>query len=378
MITGPVDVLKDSLVAEKISRIIRSGLAERCGLLVVQHPKDAGNNPVAKSNPLITDSVDDIHREIKDDIGIVVISGAGHYPDITPLIDSGLDSGRWLIGSGTNLDSEGHPYNSTPSLLARAHEIKQAKGVCSSNGCRNMTANRSIEIDYKYRAMCSTHFYQKGLNSNCKAGMLTVHVGGMFSGKSEGSQRKIKILREAGYDPMVFKLRKDQRCGLEDEIHSHDDNKYSARNVDQITDIDKMLQASTKDIIFDEGQFPKGIYGYVYGLLARGYNVDVTGLPLAFNRKDFGEMPQLMCLADVIELNHAHCVSCGHDAYYSQRMKQIDGQPRPAHDNDVEFLPAGDKNSDKKAIEYYEARCLDCLEIPGRPIGEYPLERFVR
>jgi len=304
---------------------------------------------------------------------VVVIGGISHYQstNIVDLVNALTESGRIVVASGLNLDVHGQPYNHLPELMARANQVILAKAVCSYGNCHDLEANRSISINDQFRAHCSTHYYRNVFGTDTEAGTLTLYVGPMFADKSTDWKTKIEKLQKAGFSPLVVKLDQDKRYGSETEICLHTDERHPAVNISTIREIEDLLRKDPKikDICIDEGQFFQGIYEYTQELLSRGYNVDITGLPLTFNLSPFGEIPSLMCLADRIILNTAICVSCGHPASYSQRLKPIQGTIMPAPHGDVDFLPGG--------AESYQARCFDCLELPGRPENKYKLDRLV-
>lgn len=373
IITGPVGSIKDSLLEQEVNRLVHSKFADKFGLVVVQHPKDNnGSSRRGEHSSLVTEKVDNIFEQIKQDTRILILGGASHYkdPNIVHLVNSLVESGRIVVASGLNLDSQGQPYNHMPSLMARAHAVTLAKAVCSYGNCHNTEANRSIKINGNFKAQCPTHYYRNVSGSKTEAGTLTLYVGSMFADKSTGWRTHIKKLKEAGFNPLVIKHAGDERCGLEDEIWFHDGSKYPATNIAEITELDDLLKQkpNTQDICIDEGQFFPGIYDKVFSLMSQGYNINMTGLPLTFNLSSFGEVPKLMCLADTIFLNTAICVQCGHPASYSQRLKPIEGIVQPAPFDDMEFLPG--------AAESYEARCFDCLEIPGREPNKYQIEKL--
>ncbi|MFM9012586.1 MAG: thymidine kinase, partial [Gemmatimonadota bacterium] len=65
----------------------------------------------------------------------------------------------------------------------------------------------------------------------------------------------------------------------------------------------------------------------------------------------FGMMPQLMCVAEVVDKLHAICVRCGAPACRNQRL--IDGRPA-AYDSPVVMVGGADS---------YEARCRACHDV---------------
>jgi thymidine kinase len=109
-------------------------------------------------------------------------------------------------------------------------------------------------------------------------------------------------------------------------------------------------------VAIEEAQFfGDELVGVVHRLLAEGALVYVTGLNQDFRGEPFGVMPTLMSLADELTLLTAICQKCHGVGTRTQRI--IDGGPAP-WDSPLILVGGGD---------FYEARCPDCHEVPGRP-----------
>jgi thymidine kinase len=54
--------------------------------------------------------------------------------------------------------------------------------------------------------------------------------------------------------------------------------------------------------------------------------VIIAGLDMDYQRKPFGQMPNLLAKADFITKLHAICVRCGNIANYSYRKTSQEGQ----------------------------------------------------
>ena len=77
----------------------------------------------------------------------------------------------------------------------------------------------------------------------------------------------------------------------------------------------------------------------------RGIRVIVAGLDMDYTGKPFGQMPNLLAVADYITKLHAICVKCGNIANISYRKSSEGGQ-----------ILIGEK-------EEYEPRCRNCITI---------------
>jgi thymidine kinase len=194
-----------------------------------------------------------------------------------------------------------------------------------------------------------------------KKGTLSVICGPMFSGKSRELIRLMHIAEIAGQQTAIFKPRVDTRYSHSD-VASHDGIRKHAYVVDTAREILSILAHSPEMpevIAVDEGQFfDRGLPAVCLWLVDRGRRVVVAGLDRNFRGEPFGCMPDLLACADEVSKLRAVCMSCKDPrvtAVLPQRM--IDGRPAPY--DSPEVMVGG--------AEFYEARCLDCHEVPGKP-----------
>ena len=194
-----------------------------------------------------------------------------------------------------------------------------------------------------------------------KKGSLFVICGPMFSGKSRELIRVVHIAEIAGQRTLLFKPRIDTRYSHSD-ISSHDGIYRHAYAVDTAREILTIVLSTTPrpDVIaIDEGQFfDAGLADACLWLVDQGHRVVVAGLDRNFRGEPFGSMPELLAIADEVIKLRAVCMRCKDPrvtAVLPQRL--IDGQPAPY--DSPEVMVGG--------AEAYEARCLDCHEVPGKP-----------
>jgi thymidine kinase len=192
-------------------------------------------------------------------------------------------------------------------------------------------------------------------------GTLTVICGPMFSGKSRELIRTVHIAEIASQEALLFKAGIDRRYSI-DDVASHDGVTMAARRVDTAREIIPFVRNShTKPAVVavDEGQFfDTGLTPVCIWLRHQGMRVVVAGLDRNFRGEPFGPMPELLAIADEVVKLRAVCMRCKDPrvtATLPQRL--IDGQPAPY--DSPEILVGGS--------ESYEARCLNCHEVPGRP-----------
>ncbi len=194
-----------------------------------------------------------------------------------------------------------------------------------------------------------------------KKGNLSVICGPMFSGKSRELIRLIHIAEIAGQKTVVFKPRIDTRYSHSD-VSSHDGIKKDAHAVETASEVLSILAGYAhvpQVVAIDEAQFfDRGITAVCLGLVDRGRRVVVAGLDRNFRGEPFGSMPDLLACADEVLKLRAVCMHCK-DPRVTATLPQrfVDGQPAPY--DSPEVMVGG--------AEAYEARCLDCHEVPGKP-----------
>jgi thymidine kinase len=184
-------------------------------------------------------------------------------------------------------------------------------------------------------------------------GWIEIIAGVMFSGKSEELIRRVKRAVIAKKRVQVFKSHLDDRyAGGIHAIGSHDGRTIDAVPVDSARQIALRLDPMAQVIAVDEVQFlDAGIVALVTDLAARGRRVILAGTDTDFRGEPFGMMPQLMCVAELVDKLHAICVRCGAPACRNQRL--IDGRPA-AYDSPVVMVGGA---------EAYEARCRACHDV---------------
>lgn len=175
-----------------------------------------------------------------------------------------------------------------------------------------------------------------------RRGWVEVICGSMFSGKTEELIRRLKRVKIANLSVEIFKPTIDVRYDAVN-IVSHDENAIHSTPVDSSQSI--LLLAQGVDVVgIDEAQFFDAEIAHVCEQLAlRGIRVIVAGLDMDYMGKPFGQMPNLLAIADYITKLHAICVKCGNIANVSYRKTAEGGQ-----------VLLGEK-------DVYEPRCRVCF-----------------
>lgn len=174
-----------------------------------------------------------------------------------------------------------------------------------------------------------------------RRGWIEVICGSMFSGKTEELIRRLKRAKIANLKVEIFKPSIDVRYD-ETNVVSHDSNAIHSTPIDNSQTI--LLMAEGVDVVgIDEAQFFDAEIARVCETLAlRGVRVIVAGLDMDYLGRPFGQMPNLLAIADYITKLHAICMRCGNIANISFRKTEQEGQ-----------VLLGEK-------ETYEPRCRHC------------------
>lgn len=177
-----------------------------------------------------------------------------------------------------------------------------------------------------------------------RRGWIEVICGSMFSGKTEELIRRLKRARIANLKVEIFKPAMDLRYDV-NKIVSHDENKITSTPIENSRAI--LMYVQDVDVVgIDEAQFFDDQIGPVCEQLAlKGIRVIVAGLDMDYKGRPFGQMPNLLAIADYITKLHAICVICGNIANVSYRKIKKDNQ-----------VLLGEK-------DVYEPRCRVCAQL---------------
>ena len=177
-----------------------------------------------------------------------------------------------------------------------------------------------------------------------RRGWIEVICGSMFSGKTEELIRRLKRVKIANLKAEIFKPEFDLRFDVV-KIVSHDENQILSTPVKRSDEIIHL--AKDVDVVgIDEAQFfDEQITPVCQQLALQGIRVIVAGLDMDFKGKPFGEMPNLLAIADYLTKLHAICVKCGSIANMSYRKSTDESQ-----------VLLGE-------LDVYEPRCRVCYHV---------------
>lgn len=192
------------------------------------------------------------------------------------------------------------------------------------------------------------------MDLKANSGWLEVICGCMFAGKTEELIRRIKRIKYAKKDVIVFKPDIDNRYDKK-QVVSHSNQRIDSIPVKDSKDVLTHLNHLPYAVAFDEVQFfDEGLIDIIERLANSGVRVIVAGLDQDFRGKPFGIMPELMARAEYITKLQGICMVCGDIATRTQRL--IDGRPAD-YDDPIILVSAKEK---------YESRCRHCHQVPHK------------
>ncbi|XP_064643080.1 thymidine kinase, cytosolic-like [Lineus longissimus] len=178
-----------------------------------------------------------------------------------------------------------------------------------------------------------------------KKGQIQIIFGPMFSGKSTELIRRMKRYQIAKYECLVIKYAKDTRYD-QDGVATHDKQVLKAVGANELSEIKE--EARKAEVIgIDEGQFFPDIVLFCEKMADRGKIVIVAALDGTYQRKGFGQILNLVPLAESIVKLTAVCMICFKEASFTKRTSV---------EEEVEVIGGEDK---------YLAVCRDCFKSPA-------------
>ena len=137
-------------------------------------------------------------------------------------------------------------------------------------------------------------------------GDINVYTGPMKCGKTQKILDEAKRQQIAGKNVKIFKPTIDDRFS-EQSVISRNGYKQNAININSIDDI-KNYDADV--YVIDEFQFLKGNVKTIEEMASEGKKFFIAGLNLTAEKKPFGKMADLLCIADNVNMLTAICDNC--------------------------------------------------------------------
>jgi len=168
------------------------------------------------------------------------------------------------------------------------------------------------------------------------SGYLALYLGCMYAGKTS---KLISIYEKnlaAGISTCVINYIEDKRYH-DNKMSTHDRKMISCLPVKKVYDVfetDTTLLDSTDAFIINEGQFFSDLYDVVKLLVnVHHKKVYVCGLDGDYKMKKFGQMLDLIPIADHVEKLHAVCSLCKAPASFTKRLTNETAQKVIGSDN---------------------------------------------
>lgn len=171
-----------------------------------------------------------------------------------------------------------------------------------------------------------------------------VVLGPMFAGKTSHALSAIRKHAALGQRVLVIKPACDTRFGVTAEITTHDGDSFPCFTTHSLNAVTPQMISACDVIVIDEAQFFNGLRYFVRDAAESWHrSVYVIGLSGDFERKPFGEILDVIPIADKVTKLTAICL-CGADAHFTSRKSANLGQ-----------IAIG-------GSELYESRCRACFE----------------
>ena len=141
----------------------------------------------------------------------------------------------------------------------------------------------------------------------------------MFSGKSSELLRKIRRFEHARKRCLVVNFSHDNRYSLAEVMATHDKVTKTATKVTKLTPLLKRVK--DYDVVgIDEGQFFEDIVEFCEEVANMGKIVVIAALDGTFERKPFGNIINLIPMAEKVSKLCAVCVYCTKEAAFTKRI----------------------------------------------------------
>ncbi|NXN97363.1 KITH protein, partial [Rhinopomastus cyanomelas] len=178
-------------------------------------------------------------------------------------------------------------------------------------------------------------------------GQIQVIFGPMFSGKSTELMRRVRRFQLAQYRCLLVKYANDTRYGTAG-VSTHDRSTMEALPARTLKEVSQEALGSAV-IGIDEGQFFPDIVEFCEGMANAGKTVIVAALDGTFQRKGFGNILNLVPLAESVVKLNAVCMECYREASYTKRL---------GDEREVEVIGGADKYHSVCRACYFRTRTL--------------------
>jgi thymidine kinase len=171
-------------------------------------------------------------------------------------------------------------------------------------------------------------------------GKIEVILGPMYASKTSTLISRAERYEIAKKKCLIIKYSGDTRYSF-NNVATHNQREFRAVPCANLSDVEDMVN-EYEIILIDEGQFFSGLAKFCDTLANRGKIVIVAALDGDFMRQPFGEIPQLIPLAEEVMKLKAVCSLCFQDGHFTKRITA---------DKEIKIIGG---------TEVYQAVCRNC------------------
>ncbi|KAK2714870.1 hypothetical protein QYM36_009162 [Artemia franciscana] len=178
----------------------------------------------------------------------------------------------------------------------------------------------------------------------------------MFSGKTTELIRRMKRYQVANHKCLIVKYARDTRYEATENLSTHDRQTLAATSCSTVLSdlVDTALNYSVIGI--DEGQFFPDTVSFCEQMANAGKTVIVAALDGTYQRQGFGDILNLVPLAESVVKLNAVCMHCYGEASFTKRK---------GAQTELEVIGGSD---------IYMAVCRSCYHAPPTP-PKQPIKR---
>ena len=154
---------------------------------------------------------------------------------------------------------------------------------------------------------------------------LRLYLGCMFSGKTSELIREYTRWTKIGRKVVCINYTSDTRYGDDDYVYSHDLNKIQCIKSSKLSDIPHEELFNYHVILINEGQFFPDILEFCNKWVDdHDKDIVVCGLDGDYRRKPFGQINDLISIADEVTKLKAFCTKCNNGtlALFTHRISE--------------------------------------------------------
>jgi thymidine kinase len=144
---------------------------------------------------------------------------------------------------------------------------------------------------------------------------INVYLGPMFSGKTTHLMSLFNY-----YGGIILDHTKDEtRINKKDTFKSHNNIEMECYKVNKLKSFMTEVGTNERNIFINEAQFFDDLYEFVLEY-ENDKNIYIFGLDGDFNRKPFGQILNVIPLADYVKKFKGMCKICSNDSLFSKRI----------------------------------------------------------